>query len=259
MTKKNIDNKVNNKLHKEKIDINADIKVHRSGIGNNVLYESQPRYLVGPSEVSYDGENNSYIVLGRDRPSHLGSGYGGLGDTGAGSIDIVAGRDGKDGDYVNPNFLQDAARIHISQKTDVDTNFSLADGTNYSTSESAVGIKADAVRVAARRSVKIVAGCSSEAQNYGVDVIANNDDADLQPMVKGDNLADALDQLVKDTQDLVGIVQAYGKEQDIWNGVLATLVQHSPFYGSLTLPMQHHFEQGIECIFKHVERYDFSS
>lgn len=45
-----------------------------------------------------------------------------------GSIDIVAGRMAskpKEDVFVDPNFGVDAARINISQKTDVDKNFSL--------------------------------------------------------------------------------------------------------------------------------------
>ncbi len=38
------------------------------------------------------GDNNSWIVLGRDRPADITSGYGGLGNTGAASVDIVVGR-----------------------------------------------------------------------------------------------------------------------------------------------------------------------
>ena len=79
-------------------------------------------------------ENNSWIVLGRDRNASRMSGYGGKGDTQCASIDIVAGRMGSeveafdaDGEslFINPSFKKDAARIYISQKTDIDKYFDL--------------------------------------------------------------------------------------------------------------------------------------
>ncbi len=254
-TKKNVNKNITDPLYKERQESVSDSGICQSGMGGTVLYEGVPIYNDAFGEIVYSGQNNTYIVLGRDRKSHEGSGYGGLGDTAAGSIDIVVGRKGKDNEYVNPNFKTDAARIYVSQKTDVDTNFDLATATNFSTSESAIGIKADAVRVVGRRSVKVVAGEGEDLQNYGVDIIANNDDTDMQPLVKGDNMALAIQQLVEEVSNLIGIVQAFGKAQDDWNSIIATLTQNSPFYGALTIPMQHHFEQGMDCIFKHAEDF----
>lgn len=254
-TTKNVNKNITDPLYKERQESVSDSGICQSGMGGTVLYEGVPIYNDAFGEIVYSGQNNTYIVLGRDRKSHEGSGYGGLGDTAAGSIDIVVGRKGKDNEYVNPNFKTDAARIYVSQKTDVDTNFDLATATNFSTSESAISIKADAVRIVGRRSVKVVAGAGEDLQNYGVDIVANNNDTDMQPIVKGDNMALAVQQLVEEMSDLIGIIQAYGKAQDDWNSVLATLTQNSPFYGSLTIPMQHHFEQGMDCIFKHAENF----
>jgi len=71
-------------------------------------------------------------VLGRDRPSDRTSGYGGSGDTGASSIDIVTGRFGDKTEplsgeqvYVDANLKRDAARIYISQRADIDDYFKL--------------------------------------------------------------------------------------------------------------------------------------
>ena len=255
MEKKNIKSNKDTDLAKEKASQNPDAAIMASGVGNIPLAEKLPKFNKALAEKCVEGQNNNCIVFGRDRPGHEGSGYGGLGDTEAGSIDIVVGRSGKEGEFVNPDFVNDAARIHISQKTDVDTNFKIADGTNFSTSESAIGIKADAVRVAARRSVKVVAGSGTDAQNYGVDIIANNDDRDLQPLVKGKNLEQAFDEMVEIHNKFVDIVQAYARSQDVWNGILTILLQHSPFYGALTVPQQTHFEEGIKNIQKHAEQF----
>ena len=111
--------------------------------------------------------NGAWIVLGSDRPNSLRSGYGAMGGCRAASIDLVVGRlttarKGKgprDGAIVNPDFSADAARIHISQMTNIDHNFGIAQGNSpQSIARSGIGIKADAVRVIGREGVKIVTG-----------------------------------------------------------------------------------------------------
>ena len=83
------------------------------------------------SQSPENPSNNCFIVLGRDRPSNLASGCGGAGYTSSGMIDLVVGRFalnsanemkkggkpiGKE-EIVNPNFITDAARIYITQKS----------------------------------------------------------------------------------------------------------------------------------------------
>mgnify|MGYP003627540066 CR=1 FL=1 len=111
---------------------------------------------------------NSYIVFGKDRPTTLPSGYGGKGAIGCDTIDIVVGRlssvknanTKKKETIADNNFGADAARIYISQMTDIDKNFGLAPGywDNNSVGRSGIGIKADAVRIIGREGVKIVTG-----------------------------------------------------------------------------------------------------
>ena len=102
----------------------------------------------------------------------------------------------------------DAARIYISQQTDIDDNFGLPK-TNHSTSRgmSGIGMKADHVRVIGRSSVKIWAGKGSfaglpypgELNARGGSVMSSctielcaGDTAKLQPLVKGTNLQKCL-------------------------------------------------------------------
>jgi hypothetical protein len=111
---------------------------------------------------------NAYIVFGKDRPSGLPSGYGGKGAIGCDTIDIVVGRVSsvksantkQKETIVDNSFGADAARIYISQMTDIDKNFGLAGGywDNNSVGRSGIGIKADAVRIIGREGVKIVTG-----------------------------------------------------------------------------------------------------
>lgn len=204
-------------------------------------------------EVIYSNAHNASVVLGRDRPGDVTSGYGGKGHSHCGSIDIVVGRmghkaragieneEGKNEQlYVNPNFKTDAARIYISQKTDVDRNFRLAQGSqSYADTRSAIAMKADGIRMIAREGIKLV--CGADALNsqgskisnraYGIDLIANNDDSDLQPIPKGKNLESALNSIVKNLDDLAGIVNSFLISQMFYNASIQFHTHNSPFFG----------------------------
>ena len=102
------------------------------GIGGDKSLEPIPKFIQASSENVLTNGQNSWIVLGRDRPGNLVSGHGGSGDTGAASIDLVVGRMSanpiaktKDDEdiYVDPDFKRDAARIYLSQLTDIDKNW----------------------------------------------------------------------------------------------------------------------------------------
>jgi hypothetical protein len=118
--------------------------------------------------------SDSYIVLGTDRPGSFASGYGAVGSCAANSIDLVVGRGSslnkgkgpKDGSILDNLFVSDAARINISQLTNIDLNFGLAPGSEQkahgnSVPRSGIGIKADDIRIMGRHSIKIITGKSS--------------------------------------------------------------------------------------------------
>jgi hypothetical protein len=121
-----------------------------------------------------DSTQNCAIVIGTDRPSGIFSGYGGMGAQGANTIDLVVGRMASnpklpDGTMVGNSFSGDAARIYISQLTDIDLNFGIEAGQSGQISQrSGIGIKADAVRVIGREGVKIVSGRSFEFSGHGL-------------------------------------------------------------------------------------------
>lgn len=193
------------------------------GTGKN-LYgakapEDSPRWDPTGSEQIYGSTSNAFIVLGRDRNSSKASGKGGAGFTQCGKIDLVVGLNSvadPNTKRTNPNFFNDAARIYISQKSDVDRYFGLSEGseTVSSNNKSAVGIKADHVRIVGRNHIKIVTGgaringkeqdaAGNELETGGsIDLIAGNSTEDifgksslgpikvpaLQRLVKGENL-----------------------------------------------------------------------
>ena len=141
------------------------------GIANKKLREPKPTLEAAGSERIESGRNNTYIIQGRDRPNTLQSGYGGKGATSAGRIDLIAGLASSfrhtNGSYgqpnketlVNPNFAIDAARVYISQKADIDEYMGLAvvEGQPEG-ARSAIGLKADQIRIHSRQDIKIVTG-----------------------------------------------------------------------------------------------------
>lgn len=178
-----------------------------AGLDNTEMEEKQPVYASSPSEKLIEGQNNTRIILGRDRPGDFGSGYGGRGHTRAGAIDIVVGLQGwdpeqsgeiKDGSWISgrahKNFGSvskgvpgDAARIYISQRANIDEYFDLVEGgVGNSIADSAIGMCADSVRIIARKGVKIVTGTTATKTSkggkskviYGIDLIAGNEDVD---------------------------------------------------------------------------------
>jgi hypothetical protein len=197
---------------------------YNNGLGGKYLLEPVPTYLQTQSEEVLSNRNGAFIVLGRDRPASRLSGYGGIGDTQAASIDIVVGRMGAYPKEVNddgeklmaePDFKIDSARIYISQKTDVDKNFKLAGGrVGSSTARSAIALKADGIRIMGREGIKLITTTdrlNSQGGRIksvtGIDLIAGNDSSDLQPLVKGDNVVEAIDMIIGYLTDIAEVMQ----------------------------------------------------
>jgi len=229
-----------------------DSKIDNFGTFNSRLVEAIPNFKQSDSEFVYSNPNNSWLVLGRDRPGPLQSGYGGRGDTQAAAIDICCGRmsyNPSSKAWVDPDFKVDAARIYISQKTDVDANFGISEGMvgsflPFERPGSAVAMKADAVRVMARDGgIKLVTGMDrinsqggqTSGGNYiGIDLIAGNDDSDMQPLVRGDNMSKCIKELNSDLQELAGIVQNLALEVQSLANAVTGHYHISPTYGGPT-------------------------
>jgi len=226
--------------------------VLQNAVGGGNLAEGIPRFNELPCETVVSGKNNTWIVLGRDRPA------GGMlqAETQAGAIDIVVGRMGhavrecgKNGEdlWTDPIFSGDAARIYICQKTAIDANFRLAAGKIGSpgfegdgkkvqepSAESGIAVKADQVRIIARRGIKLVTMGKQEPTSHtdkpprslqGIDIIAGNITTgkihSIQPMVKGDNLKFALTKLTEIIMQFIGVFHASTIYQDQVNADLA--------------------------------------
>lgn len=198
--------------------------------------------------------SNSYIVLGKDRPSSIASGESGAGSDNCDAIDIVAGpmddaateylNDGTVVLNVNPNFAKDAARIYITQKGNIDAYFGLADGiqgenkrVGTSVGKSAIALKADHLRFISRESIKLVSsGTDAVDLNGGIHLIAGNEEESLEPMVLGNKLVNYIDNnLIKTLSDILQITHDFMESQMEFNANVMTHQHISPFFG-ITVP-----------------------
>jgi hypothetical protein len=149
----------------------------RSGLYHTIVPMKNLSFKLANDE-SVIQQGGSFIVLGTDRPASKASGTGAEGFQGTSTIDLVVGRGAgaskgagpQEGAQLDPMMSADAARIYISQLTDIDKNFGLAGGKyGFSNKRSGIGIKADDVRIIGRTSIKIVTGRSSGFTGIGAD------------------------------------------------------------------------------------------
>jgi len=248
----------------QKILSNLDsvARTKNRGIAGDVCVEPVPGFVELNTEKVISNRNNAWIVLGRDRVDSRGSGYGGKGHTQCAAIDLVCGRmsprprtvdfKGKP-IYVDPMPTQvvseygnvvDAARIYISQKTDIDDNFGLAKGRiGNKVARSAIALKADGIRVVGREGIKLITrGDVINSQGgrltktAGIDIIAGNDDKRLQPMCLGNNVTAAFSDLCKILEQIAGTLQGCVNNIAQLDSALAMHFHISPFFGAPTLP-----------------------
>jgi hypothetical protein len=238
---------------------------------NNWIDEAGAQYKNAPNEKIIS-KNGAFVVLGTDRPTSEASGYGAKGSSRAASIDLVVGRMSsarggkgvKDGTFVDNNFAADAARIYISQQTDIDTNFGIVEGSvGNPRARSAVGIKADGVRIFGREGIKIVTGKGNAWRGFalkgetnslggkisqpapGIELIAGNNVEPrevrgfsgrketietLQPVAMGYNTRDSLRELSDVLDDILGAIINFALIQTAINTQTATAFASSAVF-----------------------------
>ena len=225
------------------------IQAGNSGVNGTLCIQARVNYEQCASQkILRNPDGNAFITLGKDRNGHTSSGYGGMAHTQCDAIDICVGMGGpkpKQTDrkgskyWTSPNFFLDAARIYISQKTDVDENFAIGDVEDYHRSEakSAIVLKADNIRLVGRESLKLVT--NSDRRNSqggeihgwkGIHLMANNDARGLQPIPKGDNLIKALETLDQNIKKVAQTFQKYVDYQRTFNTAILEHTHNSPFY-----------------------------
>ena len=217
-----------------------------SGLYGTSQIKRELAYSKSPNEkvIEHDG---SFITLGGDKVTGIGSTST---STDAARIDLVVGRMSPsvppDGSFVDNNFQADAARIYISQLTDIDASFGIDPGkTGYMKARSGIGIKADGVRVIGREGIKLVTGRmqgTNEKNSVGgkmlpapmIELIAGNNTESrkvplsglsgeseiydpLQGVAMGHNVVKAFEDMVGMQQDLIGVVRKVKNQQRLYN------------------------------------------
>ena len=137
---------------------------------------------------------------------------------------------------LDPSFQRDAARIYISQKTDIDKSFGITKGKvgNFQ-NRSGIALKADGIRLLSREGIKLVTNNDKynskgiEPTSCGIDLIALNNSSDLQPIPKGENLRSSLEKLTKHVMDLNKCVTGFLLYQMKMNLAIKRHVHVSPF------------------------------
>jgi len=224
-----------------------------SGPYHTKLQESFPTYDEAICENVMYGENNAFVILGRDRPYSLGSGKGAGGGS-CGRVHLIAGlaagssiAKGQDS-LTGPNLITDAATVYVSQRTNIDEIFGIPVGSGMSSkNRSGIGIKADHVRIIGREHVKIYAGSAlapeieDEKNSSGgtisargrIDLIADDYEG-LQPAVKGQNLVEFIHKMLGYIQRLAGEIDGLNDRMRATSIVLAAHTHPSP--GGVVLP-----------------------
>jgi len=220
------------------------------GINNTIMPSTAPKRIRAENEkvIEPPDSTNAYIVLGKDRPSTRASGYGGDGATNCGSITLVTGigsgtaKGPCPGDNVDPNWRSDAAKIVITSLTDIDKNMVLNAGeVGNAVGRSAIGMKADNLRLVAREGIKICTLAPGDEPNSlggnsqtirGIELNAGNSGGIgyeggghafnyLQPIPLGDNLQSFLTELLDQLSELGSLLETYMDKQDEFNDAVA--------------------------------------
>jgi hypothetical protein len=173
--------------------------------------------------------------------------------------------------YTNPHFFVDAARVYISQKTNIDKNFGIGDEFGKTREKarnqeepdpleigkygahSGIAVKADHVRIIGRETIRLVTG--TDAYNsqggavdakHGIEIIANNETATLQPMVLGEHAVEAMVKLSKYIEATLNIFEAQMHFQQKFNKAVMNHDHISAFFAIKTLPSERAIAGGIQ-------------
>jgi hypothetical protein len=199
----------------KQINLNKKANVYGSGVNGSEILDSEPSYNFEQGSSVFKN-NGSYIVLGKDAPNGPGTGNSKLGARCA-TIDIMCAPASAVVDaaknsnlFVNSNFSADAARIYVSEFTDLDEITGIPKTKLSFESRSGIAAIADNVAVKGRLGVKIATSPNGEynsksgkiSSGTGIELIANSNEKDLQPLVKGENLEKALESIYERLQAL---------------------------------------------------------
>lgn len=141
----------------------------------------------------------------------------------------------------HPGYAMDAARIYISQMTNVDFNFGITEslteeelygetGTDTVPPSSAIMLKSDKIRLHAREDLKIVTGGPDETINSqgepimvrgGIHLVAQNEVGKQQPIPLGNNLENCLYELTKVLDNITDNLKRFAESQLRYNNAIS--------------------------------------
>lgn len=200
----------------------------RAALSDSVNPEQTSDPAENPAANLISGPANTFISLTRDEKKKT--------EPNAGAIWICAGMSNALVDKApeteqglkqlakkNPNL--DASFITISAKSDIDEDLGLAKGSvGNPPNTAAIAIKASDLRMVARNGIKLITRTdmvNEKGGEYGsikgVDIIAGNDDSNLQSMVKGENLIAFLSEVMDMISSLAGTLEVLAKHQNDLN------------------------------------------
>ena len=245
-------NMLTNEERARQASLPPDLNEDRKGVGFVRLVEPITPLLKHPGDKLIEGENNSGALFSRDEQ------YGLRAHTKAGAAYLYAGRnphgmeteevDSPNGASLNTvkklriDLISDASYLYLSQKSNADDILKVAGGSyaKYAaerTGESVAAMKADGVVIMSRQSgIRLITGTDQRTSaggknsgKFGIDLIAGNEDSDLQPLVKGNNLVLYLQGLSKALDNLADVTYDFLTSQLVFNSVMAVHQHYDPF------------------------------
>ena len=205
------------------------------------LVPESKQFLLGPRNAGINGERYPRITpmpFRKAREEILTDHYGAVITIGADDeysqlggrcteIDMITGPlSSVTAAATNPNSYAikspdyDAARIRISETTNIDKVANIVEGSGNSEARSGVLLMADAIRIKSKENIKLVTSAYGDYNSKSskvicpnpIELISGNDDSDMQPIVKGDNLVKALDNMNERIDKLYSIFQTLAIE-----------------------------------------------
>ena len=257
-TRRKPSDKKNRPVQQKNLSLTQEVKIGSlppeisgqfDGINGDRLIEDVPIPMLYPGDKLVSGESNAGLQVSRDEL------YRFKGHTSCGSCYLYAGKSTAAGAsetdpssdldvqlHTPNNLKEDAAYVYLSQKSDSKALLGVVGGTYKKVAgdrqpQSLAAIKADDVVLMARESgIRLITGTNSTnsrggdvAAHYGIDLIAGNNDTDLQPLVKGDNLAKYLKSLSAALDNLSSVVYQHITAQGVFNAQMAAHRHYDPF------------------------------
>jgi len=234
------------------------------GVGEPISVN--PRFVDGPSYSEKEDETNDLKLESKYLPAGLGPGYQisrshmQLGSTNqylySDACRIYMTQKGHLDKYfkLTPGKSSDSAVA--LQKSDKSIDARPPDNNeegSYLDPRSGIGLKADQIRIMAREGIKIITNCEIKdydsvapygrnslghiiGNKYGIDLIALNDGRDLQPLVKGKNLKECIEELIDIINQLQDYINLLAKSQTKFNQALTNHTHITTHSGVKTTP-----------------------